>query len=60
MCIRDRILLDGADTLILHAVLVNNPEMMQTGMRVSIKWKQQTEGHIQDIEGFVPEEENND
>ena len=54
------ILLDGADTPILHAVLVNNPEMMQTGMRVSIKWKQQTEGHIQDIEGFVPEEENND
>ena len=54
------ILLDGADTPILHAVLVNDPEMMQTGMRVSIKWKQQTEGHIQDIEGFVPEEENND
>ena len=54
------ILLDGADTPILHAVLVNNPEMIQTGMRVSIKWKQQTEGHIQDIEGFVPEEENND
>ena len=53
------ILLDGADTPFLHAVLVEDAAHMKTGMRVSIKWKQETEGHIQDIEGFVPEKENN-
>ena len=44
------ILLDGADTPFLHAVLVEDAAHMKTGMRVSIKWKQETEGHIQDIE----------
>ena len=53
------ILLDGSDTPFLHAVLVEKSELMETGMRVSIKWKNETEGHIQDIEGFVPEKENN-
>jgi len=52
------ILLDGSDTPFLHAVLVEDADHMKTGMRVSIKWKQETEGHIQDIEGFVPEKEN--
>ena len=52
------ILLDGSDTPFLHAVLVENSDLMKTGMRVSIKWKSETEGHIQDIEGFVPEKEN--
>ena len=53
------ILLDGADTPFIHAVLVDNAEEMNTGMRVSIKWKQETEGHIQDIEGFILEGEDN-
>ena len=53
------ILLDGSDTPFLHAVLVENSDLMKTGMRVSIKWKNETEGHIQDIEGFIPEKENN-
>ncbi len=53
------ILLDGSDTPFLHAVLVKGADLMESGMRVSIKWKQETEGHIQDIEGFVPEKENN-
>ena len=33
------ILLDGSDTPFLHAVLVENSDLMKTGMRVSIKWK---------------------
>jgi uncharacterized OB-fold protein len=28
---------------------------MQTGMRVKAKWREQREGHINDIECFVPE-----
>tara|TARA_B100001250_G_scaffold228422_1_gene196098 strand:- start:246 stop:701 length:456 start_codon:yes stop_codon:yes gene_type:complete len=53
------ILLDDSDTPFLHAVLAESSDLMETGMRVRIKWKQETEGHIQDIEGFVPEKENN-
>ncbi len=53
------ILLDDSDTPFLHAVLAESSDLMESGMRVSIKWKQETEGHIQDIEGFVPEKENN-
>ncbi|MDE0700389.1 MAG: DNA-binding protein [Acidimicrobiaceae bacterium] len=47
--------LDGADTPMLHAVLVDGPEQMSTGMRVQIKWRDEREGHITDICGFVPE-----
>lgn len=47
--------LDGADTAMLHAVLVDTPDQLQTGMRVSARWRDQREGHIADIEGFVPE-----
>lgn len=50
------ILLDGADTPMLHAVLVEGPEQMATGMRVTARWRDEREGHIADIEGFVPEE----
>lgn len=48
--------LDGADTPILHAVLVDGPESMGTGMRVTARWRSEREGHITDIVGFVPEE----
>jgi len=48
--------LDGADTTMLHAVLVDGPEQMFTGMRVAIQWREEREGHIRDIAGFVPEE----
>ena len=47
--------LDGADTTMLHAVLVDGPEQMSTGMRVQIQWRESREGHITDICGFVPE-----
>jgi len=52
--------LDGADTPLLHAVLVDSPETLNTGTRVRIKWREETEGHIKDIEGFLPVEDKND
>ena len=52
--------LDGADTPLLHAVLVNSPESLNTGTRVRIKWREETEGHIKDIEGFLPMESDDD
>ncbi len=54
------IILEGADTPLMHAVLVGGPEAMEVGMKVRIKWREVTEGHIKDIEGFVPIEESND
>ncbi len=48
--------LDGADTAFLHGVLVEAPSEMTTGMRVAARWRDDREGHISDIEGFVPEE----
>ena len=49
------ITLDGADTPMLHAVFVDGPSAMATGMRVAIRWRDERSGHIADIEGFVPE-----
>ncbi len=49
------ITLDDADTPFLHAVLVDGPDSMATGMRVRARWRDDREGHIADIEGFVPE-----
>ncbi|MEM7142338.1 MAG: OB-fold domain-containing protein [Actinomycetota bacterium] len=49
------ITLDGTDTPMLHAVLVDGPEAMSTGMRVQLRWRDEREGHIRDIAGFVPE-----
>jgi uncharacterized OB-fold protein len=48
--------LDGADVPFLHAVDAPE-EAMATGMRVSIKWADEREGHITDIACFVPEAE---
>lgn len=47
--------LDGADTAMLHGVLVDDRSQMSTGMRVTAKWRDEREGHIADIEGFIPE-----
>ena len=51
--------LEGADTPLFHAVLAEGPEALEVGMKVRIKWREVTEGHIKDIEGFVPFEESN-
>lgn len=48
------IALDGADTPMLHAVFVDGPDQMHTGMRVEVVWRETREGHIADIAGFVP------
>lgn len=42
--------LDGADTPMLHAV---DSDAVQTGMRVRVKWADETVGHIRDIAYFV-------
>jgi uncharacterized protein len=49
--------LDGAGTAILHAVDAGDESRMRTGMRVRIRWREQTEGAIQDIACFEPEDE---
>jgi hypothetical protein len=43
------VLLDGADTPILHAVDTGTPEAMSTGMRVRVRWREDRQGHIQDF-----------
>jgi len=48
--------LDGADTALLHAVDAGDEESMRSGMRVAARWAESTEGRIQDIACFVPEE----
>lgn len=49
--------LDGADTPMLHGVLVDSPDALATGMRVTARWRDEREGHIADLVGFVPEED---
>jgi len=46
--------LDGADTPMLHAVRAD-ADAVATGMRVRAQWRAEREGHITDIECFVPE-----
>jgi uncharacterized OB-fold protein len=48
--------LDGADTAMLHAVDAGSEDRMATGMRVRIRWRDDREGHITDIECFEPED----
>lgn len=43
------VLLDGADTPILHAVDADSPDAMSTGMRVQARWAEETRGHIRDF-----------
>jgi uncharacterized protein len=46
--------LDGADTAMLHAVDAGSPAQMRTGMRVRVRWADETTGHIRDIACFEP------
>lgn len=46
--------LDGADTSMLHGVLVDSPEDLETGMRVEAVWAADRIGHIHDLVGFAP------
>jgi uncharacterized OB-fold protein len=48
------VLLDGADTPLLHAVDVDSPSDMETGMRVRVRWAHETVGAITDIACFTP------
>jgi uncharacterized protein len=48
------VLLDGADTPMLHAVDVSEPSEMRTGMRVRVRWAEEPVGHIRDIACFEP------
>lgn len=48
------VLLDGADTAMLHAVDVDGPERIRTGMRVHVRWAEETVGDIRDIACFEP------
>ena len=50
------ILLDGADTPLLHAVDAGSRERMRTGMRVRARFRDETVGAIGDIECFEPVE----
>jgi uncharacterized OB-fold protein len=46
--------LDGADAPMLHAVDVESPSDMETGMRVKVRWAEETVGRITDIACFEP------
>ena len=47
--------LDRADTALLHVVDAGDESKMATGMRVQVRWRDETVGRIQDIECFEPE-----
>ena len=36
----------------LHAVDARNPERIGAGTRVTVRWREEREGHIRDIECF--------
>jgi uncharacterized OB-fold protein len=48
--------LDGADTALLHAVDAGDEARMRTGLRVRVRWRDETVGEIQDIACFEPED----
>ena len=48
------IVLDGADTAMLHAVDAGSAGQMSTGMRVQPRWAASPAGHITDIACFEP------
>ncbi len=47
--------LDGADTPMLHAIDAGAASGMSTGMRVKVRWREETLGELQDIVCFEPE-----
>ncbi len=48
------ILLDGADRPLLHAVAVDSADQVETGLRVRVRWAEETVGAITDIQYFEP------
>lgn len=48
------ILLDGADRPLLHAVAVDTPDQIETGLRVRARWADDLTGAITDIRWFEP------
>ncbi|HUH38499.1 MAG TPA: OB-fold domain-containing protein, partial [Spongiibacteraceae bacterium] len=48
--------LDGADSPLLHCIDAPGPEAMRSGMRVQVRWADDTRGHITDIACFEPVE----
>ena len=50
--------LDGADTVMLHALDVSGPDAVAVGSRVRIRWAEQRGGAITDIACFEPGEAN--
>ena len=46
------VLLDGADRPLLHAVAVDGPDQIETGLRVRVRWADETVGAITDIRWF--------
>ena len=50
--------LDGATTALLHALDTGSPDSIHSGMRVTARFRppEERQGHIRDIECFVPEE----
>lgn len=51
------VVLDGADTAMLHAVDAGSPDRMRTGMRVRVRWAEDRVGAITDIACFEPSDE---
>jgi uncharacterized OB-fold protein len=49
-----QVLLDGADAPMLHAVAVDSPTDISTGMRVRVRWADEPTGTIRDIAWFEP------
>ncbi|MFI7692546.1 Zn-ribbon domain-containing OB-fold protein [Nonomuraea sp. NPDC049655] len=49
------ILLDGADTALVHAVAADDPRALSKGSRVWPVWRDRPTGHITDIAHFAPE-----
>jgi uncharacterized OB-fold protein len=49
--------LDGATTSMLHAVDTGDEASMRTGMRVTPRWRAETQGEILDIQCFEPEDD---
>ena len=47
--------IDGAESALLHAVDAQDIGAMSTGMHVTPRWRAEREGHINDIECFVPD-----
>jgi uncharacterized OB-fold protein len=49
--------LDGADTSLLHAVAVDSPDELSTGMRVHAVWNTERTCRIDDLAHFAPGDE---